>query len=161
VAAAERVRDIVEPLLAARDLSLYDIEHAGGQLKVTIDRPGGVDLQSLSEATRLVSRVLDEHDPIPGHYTLEVSSPGLERALRTPAHFAGAVGMSVNVKLHAGAEGDRRVSGVLTEAGDEEITIVADDGEERRVGLDEIERARTVFEWGPAPRPGKSKESLR
>src|SRR5687768_15563481 len=113
---AERVRDIVEPLLAARDLELYDLEHAGGKLNVVVDRPGGVDLEALSEATRVVSRALDDHDPIPGHYTLEVSSPGLERVLRTPTHFERAVGSTLKVKLLPDVEGERRLGGLLQHA---------------------------------------------
>ena len=94
----ERVREIVAPLLAARGLFVDDVEHKGSALRITVDREGGVDLDAIAEATRVVSRALDEDDPVPGSYTLEVSSPGLERPLRTPAHFARAVGTAVKVK---------------------------------------------------------------
>ena len=66
---------------------------------------------------------LDVHDPIPGQYTLEVSSPGLERPLRTPAHFLRAVGQQVAVRTHPGVEGERRVTGLLTSADDSGIVI--------------------------------------
>jgi len=155
----DRVRDIVLPLLADRDLDLYDVEMAGPVLKVVVERPGGLDLDALSDATRAVSRALDEADPIASSYTLEVTSPGLERTLRTPAHFAGAVGEMVKVKVVAGAAeagGDRRVAGVLAAADDDGITVRTgdDDGAraERQVRYDDIERARTVFEWGPGAR---------
>ena len=88
----ERVTALIAPEVTAAGLSLYDLEHAGGVLRVVVDRPGGVDIEAIAAITRAVSRLLDEHDPLPGHYTLEVSSPGLERRLRVPAHFAGAVG---------------------------------------------------------------------
>src|SRR5262245_45811835 len=94
----ERVTELVAPILADFGLELYDLEHTGGVLKVTVDRAGGVDLDALAAVTRNVSRELDHADPIPGHYTLEITSPGLERVLRTPAHFAGAVGSKVNVR---------------------------------------------------------------
>ena len=94
---ADRVRDVVLPLLAERDLELYDVEVAGRDLRVVVDRAAGLDLDRLAEATRAVSRALDDADPIAGAYTLEVSSPGLERRLRTPQHFAGAVGEAVKV----------------------------------------------------------------
>ena len=81
---ADRVRDLVLPLLADRDLDLYDVEMAGPVLKVVVDRPGGLDLDALSDATRAVSRALDEADPIAGSYTLEVTSPGLERTAPHP-----------------------------------------------------------------------------
>lgn len=174
---AERVRDIVEPLLALRSLELVDVELAGGQLRITVDRPGGVDLDALSDVTRLVSRALDDHDPLPDRYTLEVSSPGLERALRTPAHFGRAVGTAVSIKTVPGTVGARRIRGVLVSVDDDGITVrpsasPADDlggdlggdadttggdpaAGARRLRYDEIERARTVFEWGSAPKPGR------
>src|SRR5512139_844724 len=83
----ERVRAVIEPVVAAQGLELFDLEQAGPVLRVTVDRPGGVDMEAIASTTRALSRALDEHDPIAGHYTLEVSSPGLERPLRTPAHW--------------------------------------------------------------------------
>ncbi len=78
----------LSPVLEARGLDLVDVEVHGAQLTVFVDREGGVGLDELGEATRDVSAALDELDPMPGRYTLSVSSPGLERRLRTPAHFA-------------------------------------------------------------------------
>jgi ribosome maturation factor RimP len=150
MASSERVRAIVAPLVAERDLDLYDLEHRSGQVTVLVDRTGGVDLEVLSELTRAVSRALDEHDPIPGKYTLEVSSPGLERPLRRPEHYRGARGEVITVKTVPSVEGDRRVRGTLTEVDDTGITVAPDDGPARRLSYDDIERARTVFEWGPA-----------
>jgi ribosome maturation factor RimP len=151
----ERVRAAVSPLLADLGLEVYDVEHAGGTLRITVDREGGVDLDTIALATRIVSRELDHTDPMPGRYTLEVTSPGLERNLRTPAHFERAVGTVVNVRTHPDVEGERRVRGELVVADDDGVTVRQDDGVERRLRYDEIERARTVFEWGPTPRPAK------
>jgi ribosome maturation factor RimP len=153
VAVADRVRSIVEPLLAPRGFELYDVEHTGASLRVVVERPGA-DLDAIGELTRAISRALDDDDPMPGRYTLEVSSPGLERRLRTPAHFAGAIGAVVQVKTRADVEGERRVRGELVGADDGGITVRGDGGQdgaqERRFRYDEIESARTVFEWGPA-----------
>lgn len=159
VTTVERVRDVVSPVLAQRQLHLYDVELAGRDVRVVVERPdGGLDLDVLADATRAVSRALDEADPIAGAYTLEVSSPGLERRLRTPAHFAGAVGETVKVKLTpaAGAAraGERRLEGELASADDEGITIRTADGGDARLAYDDIERGRTVFAWGSAPKPG-------
>jgi ribosome maturation factor RimP len=153
----DRVRAVVEPLLAARDLQLYDIEQHGSVLRITADRPGGVSLDTLGELSKAVSRVLDEIDPIPGRYTLEVSSPGVERRLRTRSHFELAVGETLAIRTHPGVE-PRRVNGVLVAADDDAITVRSDDdGLELRLGYDDIERARTVFDWGgSAPKPGKT-----
>jgi ribosome maturation factor RimP len=162
---ADRVREVVVPLLDERKLDLYDIELAGPVLRVVIDRAGGLDLDVLADATRAVSRALDEADPIAGRYTLEVTSPGLERPLRTPRHFAGAVGETVKVKVTAaaaGETGERRLAGVLAAADDGGITVRSDDPPaERRVPYDDIERARTVFEWGPAEKPGGKRRPSR
>lgn len=157
---ADRVRQVVLPLLADRGLDLYDVELSGRDLRVVVDRPaGGLDLDVLADATRAVSRALDDADPIAGAYTLEVSSPGLERKLRTPEHFARAVGETVRVKLTAAAGvargGERRLEGEVAAAGDDGITLRTADGGDVRLAYGDIDRARTVFVWGPAPKPGK------
>ena len=99
----QRVRELVEPIASDLDLDLYDLEQRGGTLRVTIDTPpgseGGVDMDKLALATRLISREMDHHDPMPGRYTLEVTSPGVERTLRTPAHFQREIGKTINVRL--------------------------------------------------------------
>src|SRR5664279_1571802 len=77
----------VRSLLTPLGLDLYDLELAAGALNVTVTREGGVDLEAVTKANRVISEWLDANDPIPGHFTLDVSSPGLERRLRTPAHF--------------------------------------------------------------------------
>lgn len=156
MAIVDRVRELVAPVVAGASAELYDVEHHGGVVRVLVDVEGGVDLSVLQSISRQVSRLLDEADPIPGRYTLEVSSPGLERPLRTADHFRRAVGADVRVKTMPGVEGDRRVTGQLVAADDEGIEIRTDSGV-RRVGLDQISRARTVFEWGPTPKPGASR----
>ena len=153
----ERVRAVVEPVVAAADLELYDVELAGGVLRVLVDRSGGVDLAVLGEVTRGVSEALDADDPLPGRYTLEVSSPGLERKLRTPAHFSAALGKKVRVRTVAGTEGDRRIEGELVSADDDGFVVATVAGE-RRLAYTEVERAKTVFEWGPTPPPGGGRQ---
>jgi ribosome maturation factor RimP len=152
---AEELFPLLEPVLAASSLELIDVEVRSGVVLVTVDRPGGVDLEALTQANRAVSSILDEHDPIPGHYTLEVSSPGVERTLRTPAHFARAVGEKVTVKTRPQVPGDRRLTGTLVASDDDGLVLRIEDNPagDRRLGYSDIDRARTVFEWGPAPRP--------
>ncbi|NLV56506.1 MAG: ribosome maturation factor RimP [Acidimicrobiales bacterium] len=149
----DRVRDLVEPVCAADSVDLVDVELNGGVLRLTVDRDGGLDLDAIAGITRRVSRLLDEHDPVPGRYTLEVSSPGVERRLRTADHFRRAVGEQVSVRTVARDDGPRRLAGELVAADDSSITVRVD-GDDHSVPLDRIERARTVFEWGPAPKPG-------
>jgi ribosome maturation factor RimP len=145
---AERVRDLVAPLVEAERLELFDVEFAAGRLRILVDREGGVDLDALTRATHRISAALDHADPVPGgRYVLEVSSPGLERPLRTPEHFRRSVGAEVAVKTHAHVEGDRRAQGVLTAADDDGFTLGG-----RRFSYGDVERARTVFTWGPGQR---------
>jgi ribosome maturation factor RimP len=157
MAAGDRVRDVIEPLLSAQGLEVVDVEHAGTTLRVTVERVegSGIDLETVARASEIVSAALDRADPIPGRYTLEVSSPGIERSLRTPAHFRANIGATVAIKTRPGTDGERRVEGVLESAGDDEVSVAG-----RTVPYADIERARTVFTWGrSAKRPAKKRAS--
>ncbi len=156
MARTETLDEIVAPIVAAHDLELFDLELAGGVLKVTVDRSGGVGLDEIAAVTRAISRNLDERDPIAGRYTLEVSSPGLERTLRVPEHYRWAVGKKVSIKTLPSFEGERRITGELTEADDRNVVVQAGDGL-YQLSYEDIASARTVFEWGPAPKPGGPK----
>ena len=156
-----RMRALVEPIASDLQLDLYDVEQRGATMRVTLDTPPGseasVDLDQLALATRLISRELDHEDPIPGKYTLEVTSPGVERSLRTPAHFQREIGKRVTVRLANVDAEQRRFEGLLVAADDTTATIRVGEGDDiadRVVELASIDRARTVFEWGPQPKPG-------
>jgi len=163
----EAVRGLVEPVVDALGLRLYDVDLTGSGrttvLRVLVDQEGGVDLEAISAAAEAVSAALD-HAPAAsqpsGPYALEVSSPGLERPLRRPEHYRGAVGAEVSVKTreHDGSAVRRR--GVVASAGDDgfELTV---DGATEHVGYDRVIQARTVFEWGPAPEPRRSRQGRR
>jgi len=160
----DTVTELVAPIADDLGLELYDVERRSGTIRITIDTPpgseGGVDLDTLALATRLISREMDHEDPIPGKYTLEVTSPGLERQLRTPRHFQREVGKDITVRLagHAVSDGEqRRVDGKLVAADDTTATLLLDSGDERAVTIADIDKARTVFNWGPAPKPGGGK----
>ncbi len=158
--ATEKLQEIVATPLADLGIEVSDIELVGGLLRVTVERFDGtsIDIDAIAEASRIVSRELDVHDPIPGRYTLEVSSPGLERPLRIPAHFSRAVGQQVSIRTKPGVDGERRVSGLLTSANDSGIVVTTATEEgpvAHTLGYADIERARTVFEWGPPPKAPK------
>ncbi len=158
----------LQPIVESVGLELVDVERRPGVLAVTVDRQGGVDLDALTTANRAVSRALDELDPIPGRYSLEVSSPGLERPLRTPAHFARAVGETITVKTRPQVTGERRRRGRLVAADDEGFELDPEPTEDAagsdgattadgsagigtvRLSYRDVDRARTVFEWGSA-----------
>ena len=159
---SERLAAILEPVVRDLGLELYDVEVGGSNrartLRVLVDRDGGVDLEAITSATEALAPVLDQNPDVaaalPGSYLLEVSSPGLERPLRTPAHFARAVGAEVTVKTVPGSEGERRFTGTVSAADEAGVVIDLADGTTRSLTYDEIEKARTTFAWGPAPKPG-------
>ena len=157
---AAMVHALLEPVLAAADRELVDVVLHGGTLQVLVESVGGrIDLEGVAAATRLVDETLEAADPIPGAYTLEVSSPGLERPLRKPEHFQRFIGTIVTVKTNPGVDGERRVEGILNRADDQSITV-----DDRTITYVDIERARTVFVWGGQPKgakgtkPGKAKK---
>ncbi|MCE2511093.1 MAG: ribosome maturation factor RimP [Acidimicrobiia bacterium] len=157
MAIVDRVRELVAPLAEAVSVDLYDVEHNGGVVRVLVDADGGINLDAIAGLSRAISRALDEHDPIPGRYTLEVSSPGLERPLRTPEHFRRAAGSEVRVKTLAGFDGPRRLTGILERVADDGVDLRSTDGEVCRVAYEQLASARTVFEWGSRPhRPHQS-----
>lgn len=157
----DAIRDLVAPSLASSGvdgLELWDVEVSRDTIRVLIDRPGGIDLESLSAlAGRVISPLLDEHPELTpeGTYSLEVSSPGLERTLRRPDQYARYIGTEVSVKTKVPVEGARRHQGILVAA--DERSVVVDTAERSAVDIpvDQIDRARTVLVWGPAPKPGQ------
>ena len=156
MSAGERVRGLIEPLLAEQGLEVVDVEQPGATLRITVDRVegGGIDLEAVAGASEVVSAVLDRADPIPGRYTLEVSSPGVERPLRTPVHFRRHIGTTVAIKTRPGTEGDRRVEGTLEAADDVGVTVAG-----RTLPYADIERAHTVFSWGGAAKRSTKKRA--
>jgi ribosome maturation factor RimP len=153
-AARERgtVEELVRPVVEAVGLSLWDVnlrKEAGRLvLRVTVDREGGVDLETIAETSERVSRRLDLEGYSEGRpYSLEVSSPGLERPLREPRHFERSVGQKVRVKTEAPVEGRKVHEGALVSA-DAEAIVIASEGGELRVPYADVASARTVFEWG-------------
>ena len=123
-------------------------------IRVTVDSEEGVGVDRLARISRALSRMLDESDPFAGPYTLEVSSPGLERRLRRRRHYEKSLGSEVKVKSNVEIDGARRHRGVL-ESVDDEGFVMTVDTELRRIDFEQVQSARTVFEWKKAPPPGK------
>lgn len=158
----DRVTSLVAPIVTDLGLDLYDIEYTGGIVRIVVDtQPGGqagVSLENIALITRLVSRDFDHSDPIPGRYTLEVTSPGLERTLRLPRHFVREVGKTIAVRLSSALDGQRRIQGDLVSASEDTIVVRLTDNAltEVTIPLSIVERAKTVFQWGPTPKPGST-----
>lgn len=152
VGALEEVRDLAEAVARRRRLDLWDVE-LGGQpgrsiLKVFVTAPdGGPDLDTVAEVSEEISRGLDLKDPIPGAYTLEVSTPGLERNLRRSEHFVSSVGKKVSIKTRERLVGNsHRIDATIVSADERSVELDVN-GERVTVPLDQIKTARTVFEW--------------
>ena len=128
------LRDTLEtrlaPLVEGLGYELWELEYSPGRgsgfLRLYIDAAAGITLDDCERVSRAVSEVLDAEDPIPGQYTLEVSSPGLERPLRTAEHFARFVGETVSVETVQAIEGRRRFKGELLAAGAETVDVEVD-----------------------------------
>ena len=144
----KELETLVQPVVEAAGLELVEVQFHGGRggvLRVTVDREGGVDLDAIAEVSERISRRLDVEGFDPGPYTLEVSSPGVERPLRRPEEFARRIGEAVKVTT-SGGEDHRTLRGTIVEAGPEGVTVAAEDGV-HTIRYDEIGAARTVFEW--------------
>ena len=152
MSALDEVRDLAEAVARRRSLSLWDVEMAGrpggSVVRVYVHGTEGLDLDTVAKVSEEISRGLDLKDPIPGRYTLEVSSPGLERNLRTPEHFARSVGDKVVVKTTEVLVGNsHRLEGSIAAAGSDAMTLELHDGGTLEVPYARIKSARTVFEW--------------
>jgi ribosome maturation factor RimP len=141
--------DLLDPVVAALGYELVDLDVRAGRhglLRLYIDRPAGKEGVTLGDCELVsgqVSAVLDVEDPLPGSYVLEVSSPGLDRRLRTTSDFERFAGSEVNVELKLAVEGRRRFRGTLKGVEGDEV-IVDVDGAELRWDLDDIAEARLV-----------------
>jgi ribosome maturation factor RimP len=149
------VEALVRPVVESIGLELWDVSYRreGGRriLRVAVTRSGGVDLDTISQTSEKISRRLDVEDFGSDRYDLEVTSPGLERALKERRHFRASVGEQLKVKTVEPIGGSKVHRGALVSADAEAFTI-ATDGGELRVPYDDVASARTVFEWGPAAR---------
>ena len=146
----ERLVGLVEPLLGQLGYELVDLDFSGGRgsglLRVYIDRAAGVGIEDCERVSRELSALLDVHDPVPTAYRLEVSTPGLDRVLRTPEHFARFQGACVEVELTVPREGRRRYTGRLLQS-DASGMELAVDGAQVALSYPEVFRARLVPEW--------------
>jgi len=141
----ERLIALIEPLLARLGYELVELEYSAGRahalLRVFIDRESGVTLDDCAQVSREISTLLDVEDPIPSAFTLEVSSPGFDRVLRTQAHFGRFVGSRVFIELKEPRAGRRRYTGKLLTVDDAGIALEVD-REQVTMTFAEIGKAR-------------------
>ncbi|MBQ7326562.1 MAG: ribosome maturation factor RimP [Clostridia bacterium] len=144
----ETVREAVEPTITGLGYDIWDITYskvgADYHLEITIDSPEGINIEDCEKVHRAIDPILDECDPIEGFYYLDVSSPGVERELRTEEHIRRSVGERVRAKLFTAKEGKKVVTGIISAFEDGKITITEADGEVI-LTQSEISKLTTVF----------------
>ena len=144
------VRALAEPVAESLDLILWDVEYVkeGSEwyLRITIDTDEGVTIEDCERMHRAIDPLLDEADPIENSYHLEVSSPGLERELKTDFHLAACVGEPVELRLFAPVEGAKIWSGILAPVEDGKICIETADGP-RAFDRTAVAHIRTVYDF--------------
>jgi ribosome maturation factor RimP len=144
---SEELRRLLEPTIERLGYELTDLElRLAGRdsvVRVFIDKPEGVGLEDCETVSRQVSAVLDVEDPVPGHYVLEVSSPGLDRKLTKPEHYRRYIGDDVRVQLRVPIEGRRKFRGKLL-AADQQTVRIDVDGQLHELPLAKIDTARLV-----------------
>jgi ribosome maturation factor RimP len=153
----QQIWGLVEPYVAAEGVELDDVEiHGGGKLlRIVVDGDEPIGLDHIAPLSRGIGRIIDDADPFPGSYTLEVTSPGLERRLRRPTQFAKSIGRQVAVKTSSLIDEATQHRGELIAANGDGIVVEVGD-QLRSIPYDDIASARTVFVWEKGEKPGKA-----
>ena len=147
---ASTVQRAIEDAVGALGFAIWDVEYVkeGSEwyLRITIDREEGVDMNDCEQVIRRIDPIITDLDPIEDSYHLEVSSPGLERDLRTDAHFAYAVGKTVRARLFRPLDGQREIVGRLVSFGDGLLTFACGE-RELTVEKKQISKANVWFDF--------------
>jgi ribosome maturation factor RimP len=146
---SDEIQKLIDPAIGRLGYELTDLEvrlgGQGGLLRLTIDKPDGIDLDDCEKVSHAISALLDVEDPVPGNYNLEVSSPGLDRKLTKVEHFQRFEGETLKITMRFPIDGRRRFRGKLLSSNDENI-VVEVDGESHSLPLTMIDTARLVPE---------------
>ena len=165
------VGELATPLADELGFEVVDVEYvpAGGRgvVRVFLDRPGGITLDDCARFSRRLGDLLEMNQTLPHSYVIEVSSPGIERRLKTGEHFRRYLGRRARVETHEPWEGRRHVEGAISAASDDDLTLTLDEGGSWTVPIAGVRSARLVVDpWsglrspvGPAThRRGKAKK---
>jgi ribosome maturation factor RimP len=143
----DTVGEAIEPTVSELGYSIWDITYqkvgADYHLEITIDSKDGINIEDCEKVHRAIDPILDEIDPIEGFYYLDVSSPGLEREIRTDEHIAAMVGAKVEAKLYAARDGKKSIIGSLV--GLDGDLVVINDGEDVKLPRADISRLTTLY----------------
>jgi len=146
-----RLEQMIRPAIEALGFELVGVEQVSqgrhSMLRIYIDHDEGITVDHCAEVSRQVGAIFDVEDPIHGEYTLEVSSPGVDRPLFTLEQFAKFIGQRVDVKLHLPIEGRRHFKGELLSVEGDELTIELGDEESLTCTMDDIDKAKLIPKW--------------
>jgi len=144
----DTVREAIEPTVSELGYRIWDVLYskigADYHLEITIDSDDGIDVEDCERVHRAIDPILDEVDPIEGFYYLEVSSPGIERELRTDEHITASVGEKVEAKLFAAQDGRKSFVGVLVAFDGEKITV-DEGGVPSVISKSDIAKLKTIY----------------
>ncbi len=156
----EQVRSLVAPLLKNLSIDLWDVECKGFKLSILVDTTQGIDIETLSFVSRILSSELDNFEPVAGNYTLEVSSPGLNKTLRHLEHYESSLGSEISIRLNSPIDGEFRIMGVLKDVTESGIEVhsrplksqnqpeEAESGQfSKKIPFEAIKKAQILFEW--------------
>lgn len=143
----EQLQALIAPIVASLECELWGLEYlTQGRyttLRLYIDAENGVTLEDCEKVSRQVSSVMDVEDPIEGEYTLEVSSPGMDRPLYTPAHYARYIGEQVSLRLRVARDGRRKFKGTILAVEGADVRIAVED-KEYLLAVDAIDKANII-----------------
>jgi ribosome maturation factor RimP len=161
---ALKVRALIEPVVRRRGLELVDIQYGEGggppALRVYADGGTGITISVLEELSGVLSDLLDAEDPLPGKYTLEVSSPGVDRPLTKRRHYEAATGQEVAVRTDVKVGGSRTHRGILAGISDTEVFVQVD-GTGRPIPIATIRDAHLVYHFAPGGKPPTKRKPPR
>ena len=145
----ETVRDLIEPTVKELGYSVWDILYskigADYHLEITIDSENGINIEDCEKVHRAIDPILDEHDPIESFYYLEVSSPGIERELRSDEHILACIGEKVSAKLFTAVDGIKNVVGFLKSYQDGVVTVSVAEDSDISIKRSDISKLQTVY----------------
>jgi ribosome maturation factor RimP len=147
-----RVWQLAAPLAEGEGMEIVDVEfrHEGSRggriLRLYLDKEGGTNVDDLTRMSRQLSELLDAEDTIDGAYTLEVSSPGINRPLKKPEHFARFIGKRIRIRTRDMIDGRRSFLGILGKVVDESVTLIQE-GKQYRIPFSMIEKSNYEHDW--------------
>lgn len=149
-ATAQKIWTLIEPLVTHDGHEIVDIEVHGSRhvvVRIFLDKEGGISLDSCAEFSRKIGHLFDVEDPIKAAYTLEVSSPGLNRPMRLPRHYKAQIGQEISLKIEGPGGKLQKLRGRLSAATDESITVEEQKDRVHTVKLADVSTANVVYAW--------------